>query len=402
VPSGRRSGKTELAKRRLVEHLFRKTWHGAPGRYFAAAPTIEQARRIFWQDLKLMVYPDWIRSVSERDLQIETTVGSQLWIYGLEKPQRIEGSPWDGCVIDEIANCRPKVWDAHIRPALTDRRGWAWLIGVPDIDAAGQEEYEGLVVAAQCGTEEGWKCFNWPSADIVGLEEVESARRRLDLATFEQEYLGRFVGARSCAFAHFDPSVHVRPEPYDGSMHICWSLDFNVNPLCSGVLQHDRKIVRVIDEFSLENCDTDTACERFLERAKERGWNLRDMAIYGDASGSQRHSNASVSDWDIVKQRFRHLCFQWNVPRANPRVKDTMNAVRAVLRAADGSTRLSIDPQCRRLIRDLRQSPAGNFGHAQDRFHALAWLRYFMWSEYPIKPPQRTDVGGVVGFSRDG
>src|ERR1700722_4764891 len=36
VPAGRRSGKTELAKRRLVEHLFRRTWHGLPGCYFAA------------------------------------------------------------------------------------------------------------------------------------------------------------------------------------------------------------------------------------------------------------------------------------------------------------------------------------------------------------------------------
>ena len=43
VPAGRRSGKTELAKRRLVESLFRKTWHGSPGRFFAAAPTRDQA-----------------------------------------------------------------------------------------------------------------------------------------------------------------------------------------------------------------------------------------------------------------------------------------------------------------------------------------------------------------------
>src|SRR5271156_2313573 len=68
VPSGRRSGKTELAKRRLVEHLFRKTWHGAPGRYFAAAPTHDQAKRIFWDDLKSLVPRMWTGSISETDL----------------------------------------------------------------------------------------------------------------------------------------------------------------------------------------------------------------------------------------------------------------------------------------------------------------------------------------------
>ena len=381
-----------------MEHLFRKTRHGSPGHYFAAAPTLEQAKRIFWNDLKLLIDPDWIGTVSEKHLRIETTKGAQLWVVGLEKPERIEGSPWDGCVIDEIANCRPKVWDAHIRPALTDRRGWAWLIGVPDLDAAGQEDYEGQVVAARSDEAGEWKCFNWPSVDIVGREEIESARRRLDETTFEQEFLGKFVGARWSAFTHFDPSVHVRPVAYDGSLHICWSLDFNVNPMCSGVLQHNKRIVRVIDEFTLANSDTDSACDHFLERARERGWNLRELAIYGDASGSNRHSNSSDSDWEIVKRRLWHLSPHVNVPRSNPRVKDTMNAVRAAIRPADGGARLVIDPKCQRLIRDLRQSPASNHGNAQEAFHALSWLRYFMWWEYPVEPP-RVLSSGEIRFS---
>jgi hypothetical protein len=382
-----------------VEHLFRGTWHGQPGRYFAAAPTVEQAKRIFWDDLKLLIWPEWIGSVNEKHLRIETTKGAQVWVHGMEKPQRIEGSPWDGCVIDEFANCRPKVWDAHIRPALADRRGWAWLIGVPDTDAMGQGEYEGLVIAAQNEGYEEWRCFNWPSIDILGPEEIESARRRLDPLTFEQEYLGRFVGARCSAFANFDPAIHVKPTAYDPSLNICWSLDFNVNPLCSGVLQHNRKLVRVIEEFSLANADTDSACDVFLETATDRGWNLRDIAVYGDATGAARHSSTCESDWDIVRQRLRHLSPQMNVPRSNPKVKDTLNTVRAVLRSADGATRLSIDPKCVRLIQDLRQSPASNHGNAQERYHALAWLRYFVWREFPIERPVRVEGGGI-GFSK--
>ena len=37
VPAARRSGKTEIAKRKRVESLFRRTWHGFPPRLFAAA-----------------------------------------------------------------------------------------------------------------------------------------------------------------------------------------------------------------------------------------------------------------------------------------------------------------------------------------------------------------------------
>lgn len=51
VPAGRRSGKTELAKRKLVIGLNeKKNW--TDPKYFAAAPTREQAKRIFWKDLK--------------------------------------------------------------------------------------------------------------------------------------------------------------------------------------------------------------------------------------------------------------------------------------------------------------------------------------------------------------
>ena len=49
VPAGRRSGKTEIAKRRLVLALSQpKPWHDP--RYFYGAPTRDQAKRIAWQD----------------------------------------------------------------------------------------------------------------------------------------------------------------------------------------------------------------------------------------------------------------------------------------------------------------------------------------------------------------
>ncbi|HEY1923349.1 MAG TPA: hypothetical protein VGG44_11420, partial [Tepidisphaeraceae bacterium] len=244
VPAGRRSGKTELSKRRLVEHLFRETRHGHPGRYFAGAPTRDQAKRIFWEDLKSLIWPSWIEKISETDLCIVTIYGSQLWVHGLDVPQRIEGSPWDGCVIDELANCRPKIWEAHIRPALADRGGWAWLIGVPDMDSPGQVDYENLVLLGQNRQQTEWDCFRWASADILPPEEIESAQRLLDPTIFEQEYLGKFVIARGRAFSSFDQTVHVRPTAYDPSLRICWSLDFNIDPMCSGVIQHDGTSVR--------------------------------------------------------------------------------------------------------------------------------------------------------------
>lgn len=392
VPAGRRSGKTELSKRRLIEYLLRKTWHGRPGRYFAAAPTREQAKRIFWDDFKLMLPRRWIRSISETDLRLTTRWGTQLWVQGLDVPERIEGSPWDGCVIDELANCRPGIWDTHIRPSLADRRGWAWLIGVPDMDAPGQVEYEKKVLLAQSGEDPEWACFAWPSADILPEAEIESARRRLDPRIFEQEYLGKFVIARGRAFAEFDPAIHVRPTAYDPALPICWALDFNIDPMCSGVMQHKAGYVRVIAELTLPDTATDAACDAFLELAAKNQWNLQNLCVYGDASGSARDSTSGVSDWYIVGNRLRNLRPQLKVPRSNPAIKDTLNSLRAKLRSAAEVAGLSIDPRCGRLIEDLRSAIwPGNL----DAQHALAWLRYFVEFEYPMRPEGLAQSGSV-------
>jgi hypothetical protein len=398
VPAGRRSGKTELAKRRLVEHLCRKTAFEQPNRYFAAAPTEDQAKRIFWRDLKALVPRQWVDSISETDLRITTKNGAELWVVGLDRPQRMEGVSWDGCVIDELANCRPGLWDAHIRPALADRRGWAWLIGVPDMDAPGQAEYEKLVELARGGTDPEWACFWWPSSDILPPEELESARRRLDPKIFEQEYLGKFVISRGKAFADFDSAVHVKPVEYDPALPICWSLDFNIDPMCSGVIQHHAGQVRVIDELTLPDTHTDAACTIFLERASSAGWDLNGLRVYGDASGWARDSTSGVSDWYIVFNRLKALSPRKKVPRRNPPVKDTINAVRAKLRSPDRSAGLTIDPRCRTLTGDLRSALWPGDLDAQ---HALAWLRYFVAEEYPIRL-ERNAVGGPLGFSMTG
>ena len=77
VPAGRRAGKTELAKRRLVCDLFKKKeWSDT--RYFAAAPTRDQAKRIYWKDLKALVPENEVLRIYESDLCIVTKGGAEL------------------------------------------------------------------------------------------------------------------------------------------------------------------------------------------------------------------------------------------------------------------------------------------------------------------------------------
>jgi hypothetical protein len=193
-PSGRRSGKTELLKRKLVRCALRGTRFSTP-RFGVGAPTRDQAREIYWKDLKDLSPPHLVADISESHLTITYKAGSELHVVGLDVPARVEGQPWDGFGLDEYGNMKPDVWAEHLRPALSDRLGWADFIGVPE---GKQNHYYDLAEYARKdfllnGAASEWGYFHWPSKDILPATEIEAARRSMHPLVFEQEYGGAFV-----------------------------------------------------------------------------------------------------------------------------------------------------------------------------------------------------------------
>jgi hypothetical protein len=187
------------SKRNLVRSLpIKKPWSNP--NYFAAAPTRDQAKRIFWTHLKALVPKEWVYRISESDLCITTIFGSSLWVVGLDKPQRIEGMPWDGGALDEYADMKPEVWQENVRPVMSDRNGWCWFTGVPE----GFNHYKDLVDYAQTSGDPDWKAYTWFSSDILPESEIESAKRTLDARIFRQEYEGSFENAIGQVYHAFD------------------------------------------------------------------------------------------------------------------------------------------------------------------------------------------------------
>jgi hypothetical protein len=314
-------------------------------------------------------------------------------VVGLDKAERIEGTPWDGGVIDELANCKPGIFDANIRPALSDRKGWLWLIGVPDFDSPGQVDYFRMYDMARTGGDSEWAAFSWPSADILDPAEVESARRYMDPLLFDQEYGGKFIKPGGLAFPTFDYQTHVRDDlaKYDPALPLCWCLDFNVDPMCSGIVQHHNGQVRVIHEFALRDSSTDTACMAFLEWLETNKIDARGrLAYYGDATGHARDSTSGTTDWKIVANRLKNLQAACKVPTAPFPIKDTLNSLRAKLLNAAGVANLFINSACRQVVADF-----GNLLWPSDlsEGHAVAWLRYFVQYQYPVLYDRPIDFG---------
>lgn len=397
VPAGRRSGKTELAKRFLVMRAMRGSqWF--PPRFFAAAPTRDQAKRIYWEDLKHLVPPSLIACrPSETELTIELVNGSQLVVVGMDKPERVEGTPWDGGVLDEVANMKERAWSAHIRPALSDRQGWCWFIGVPE----GRNHYHKLYQKARADTSGEWAAFTWPSADILPPEEVDAARRDLDELTFQQEYEASFVSFEGRAYYPFTEGLHCAAglaARYDPRQPLILCFDFNVAPGVAAVCQElplpgGQAGTAVVGEVHIpRNSNTPAVCRRLIQDwSKHQGR----VMVYGDATGGARGTaKVAGSDWDLVRETLRPAFGErlfFKVPAANPPERARVNALNTRLKNAAGDVRLMVDPAAApHVVQDLEgvRTLAGGSGEIDKKAdpeltHVSDALGYYIAAEFP-------------------
>jgi len=356
----------------------KKAWPDA--RYFAAAPTKDQAKRIFWNDFKALIPKHWIRRVYDSDLCIVTRYGSELWVVGLDKPQRVEGTPWDGGVLDEYANMKPEAWPEHIRPALSDRLGWCWFIGVPE----GLNHYRDLAEYAKTGQDPDWGFYRWGSEGILSIDEVQAAKRVLDPKTFRQEYEASFEGRSGRAYYAYSAEIHedatVRLDP---ALPIIVCCDFNVE-LCVWVLAQRRgSDVFVFDELAVKDTNTVEMGRMLVDRY---GNHSPGLIVYGDAAGSAR-STAGKSDYALMYELGLR---DQRIKRANPQVKDRVNAVNSMLMNTGGRVRLIHGRGLRVLKRDFEcvqwRSERGELDKSNiELTHATDALGYFIEYEFQLK-----------------
>lgn len=333
-PAGRRSGKTEIAKRKLIRRAITCQVPGG-GRFIFAAPTRDQAKRIYWKDLKNMV-PKWMQAkVNETELTVTLLTGTTISVIGMDKPERVEGDPLDGIVLDEYANMKAHAWDAHVRPALSTpgRFGWAMLIGVPE----GRNHYWKLYTSAN--ERKDWGAYHCLSKDILPASEIESAREEMDELTFRQEYEADFVMFSGAVYYPFNRKIHCVPTEYDPKRPLCFCFDFNVEPGVSVVLQETARGTEVLGEVHIpRNSNTIAVCNKLKA---DWGHHTGPIHIYGDASGGARGTaQVEGSDWDLIRKELPGA--QFFLKRKNPPERSRINAVNSRLLSASGVSRIFI------------------------------------------------------------
>ncbi len=381
--AGRRFGKTQLA---LVELLRaaaepqRSVWY--------VAPTYRQAKRIAWNRLKELTRPFWSGRPNESDLSIVLRGGGTIALKGADRYDSLRGNGLDFVVLDEYASMRPECWTEVLRPALSDRRGGALFMGTPQGANHLRDQFE------QAQRDMEWQAFQFTTIEggNVSEEELASAARAMDERLYRQEFEGSFESVgHGLAYYAFSRTENVRSCEYDPRLPLIWSLDFNVHPMCSVLLQREGETVYVLDEMVLHNANTPAACEELLKRTA--GWQRAGavtMEVYGDASGYQRRTSGTGTDWSLIREFFGGRRGQFlasvRAGSTNPAVRDRVNVVNSRLCSASEERRLFVDPRCRELVRDLERVQWCTDGAGQPT------------SELDKSDRMRTHVSDAVGY----
>lgn len=399
VPAGRRSGKTERFKRFIVKRAA-----AVPGPYFAAAPTHDQAKKIFWDDLKaLSLSAAHPRRPSESERTIFLPNGSEIHVVGLDKPQRIEGIPWKGGGIDEFADTKEGAWEGNILPALNtvhpldpDYRAWCWLFGVPE----GLNHFYDLAEYAKLSGDPDWGLFHWKSAEILPPDVIEAAKRQMSARQFRQEYEASFETATGRVYEDYsaDNYTGATIEPHE---QLRWYHDFNFTPLSSGIGVRRDNAAYLLEEIILTSAVARQSALEFVDRYKDH--KNRSVLLFGDPSGRQGEKHGHASDYTEIEQVLRE--HKWTVTRnvkpSTTSIKDGQNAVRAKIRNAADEVSLYVNtmtaPYTHKALATMQLKKGSTFLEEDSEYqHIGTAIRYWIDYEFPINSAmRRIEVGGT-------
>ena len=388
VPAGRRSGKTERAKRFISRQAM---WYPNE-KFFAAAPTFAQAKKIWWDDLKLMTLSCLHeRKPSESELKIFLPNNSEIHIIGLDQPQRIEGINWTGGVIDEIADVKSEALEANIMPALNTvdptrpfYRAWCWFIGVPD----GLNHYYDMAEYAKNSGDKDYKLFHWTSEEILPKDVIDAAKRTMSAKQYNQEYRASFETAGGRIYEDYGMENHSAATvmPHE-ALH--WTHDQNFTPLSSAIVVMRGDVPYFVDEIVLESAVSRQSAEEFVEKYKNH--ENKTVYIYGDPAGRAGEKHGHKSDYNEIEHvlQINGWKFERRVRLSHPSIKDRQNAVRARIKNARGEIRLFVNPRtavwCHKGLSTVQHKEGSTFQEDETNKyqHITTAIGYFIDWHFP-------------------
>ncbi len=274
---GRRWGKSRLASYIIIISALSK-----PNQvFFLVSPTYPQTK-IIWRMLKAYLPKEAVKRIMEGELYIELKNGSLIFAKSGDNPSGLRGEGLDGCVIDEAAFVKPEVWNEAIRPALSDKHGWAIIISTP----FGKNWFYELFLRGMDENQTEYASFHYPSNanPLLKAAEIEEMSRSMPEIKFRQEILAEFVDSGGMVFKGLENVLDSVPEePIPGEFYVIGvdlgrHEDFTV--ISVGKLSEMRQVYR--ERFNRTDWDYIKERVRYIYQHYNKGSIMIDSTGYGD------------------------------------------------------------------------------------------------------------------------
>lgn len=298
-------------------------YKGPNGLFGYVAPYQNQARRIAWDYFKYFAEP-LIKDANEAQMTLTLVNGAKVSLFGADNADAMRGLGFSGVYLDEYGDFKPSVFGNVIRPALSDKQGWAVFAGTPK----GKNQFWEIYQTAQ-RLPEDWFLLRLPASEsgLLPQGELNAAKAQLSEDQYLQEYecsfeaaiLGAFYGAEMRqADRRINPEVQYDPAY---PVHTAWDLGYR-DDTAIWWYQVIGGEVRVIDFYAVSGVDIRSIAETVINRRYRYGKHY----LPHDARAKSLQTGKS-----IVEQLAEHLGFSHLAVVPDIGLQDGIQAVRQML-----------------------------------------------------------------------
>jgi len=317
----RRAGKTVAAVNDLIRAAF--MYQGLNGLFGYVAPFQNHARRIAWDYFKFFAEP-LIRDANEAQMTLTLVNGAKISLFGADNADAMRGLGFSGVYMDEYGDFKPSVFGNVIRPALSDKQGWAVFAGTPK----GKNQFWDIYETARRIPDE-WFVLRLPASEsgLLPQGELNAAKAQLSEDQYLQEFECSFEAAIIGAFFGTEmrlaePRINERVVLTEGyPVHTAWDLGYR-DDTAIWWYQVVGGEVRVIDFFAVSGADIRTIAEVVVNK----GYNYGKHYLPHDARAKSLQTGRS-----IVEQLADHLGIANLSVVPNIGVQDGIQAIRQML-----------------------------------------------------------------------
>lgn len=192
----RRAGKTVAC---IHDLIFRALATKKPNSFYGyIAPLKSQAKQIAWEYLTRAVQPfGKLAKINNQELCVTLPNNSKIRLFGADDPDSLRGLYFDGVVLDEYGDMKPKLYSEAIRPTLMDRDGWAVFIGTPKGHNA---FYKIREFARKDPSTYFYLSLKASESGFLPDEDLADARKEMTPSEYEQEFECSFEAAIQGSF----------------------------------------------------------------------------------------------------------------------------------------------------------------------------------------------------------